>query len=92
MNNFSLTNINSFTLNTQAVNDNQVITKSYVDLFHLEKRRSRQKLGKIYYNESSDLVRKNQQKIFNDTMLTKMDRKTVNGEPIRDNDLAKKIC
>ena len=26
-NNFNLTNINSITLNTQAVNDNQVITK-----------------------------------------------------------------
>ena len=30
----SLTNINGITLNTQAVNDNEVITKAYVDHFH----------------------------------------------------------
>ena len=36
-NNFSLTKINSNTLNTQAIHDNQVITKSYVDQFHQEK-------------------------------------------------------
>ena len=33
-NNFILTNINSITLNTQSVNDIQVITKAYVDQFH----------------------------------------------------------
>ena len=33
-NNYNLTNINSITLNTQVVNDNQVITKAYVDQFH----------------------------------------------------------
>ena len=35
-NNYNLTNINSITLNTHAVIDNQVITKSYVDQFHQE--------------------------------------------------------
>ena len=30
-NNNNLTNINSINLNTQAVNDNEVITKAYVD-------------------------------------------------------------
>ena len=39
-NNFNLTNINSLSLNTQAVNDNQVITKAYVDQFHQETERS----------------------------------------------------
>ena len=33
-NNINLTNINSITLNTPAVKDNQVITKAYVDQFH----------------------------------------------------------
>ena len=33
-NNNDLTNINSITLNKQAENDNQVITKAYVDHFH----------------------------------------------------------
>ena len=32
-NNNNLTNINSITLNTPAVNDNQVIAKAYVDHF-----------------------------------------------------------
>ena len=32
-NNHNLTIINSITLNTQSVNDNQVITKAYVDQF-----------------------------------------------------------
>ena len=39
--NYNLTNINIFTLNKQAENDNEVITKSYVDQFHQENERSR---------------------------------------------------
>ena len=39
--NNNLTNINSITLNTQAVNDNQVLTRAYVDQFHQEIERSR---------------------------------------------------
>ena len=37
--NYNLTNINSITLNNPAVNDNQVITKSYVDQYHQKKSR-----------------------------------------------------
>ena len=36
--NFDLPNINIFTMNTQAVSDNQVITKAYVDQFHKDQR------------------------------------------------------
>ena len=36
-NNQTLSNIGSINLNTQTVNDNQVITKAYVDQFHQEK-------------------------------------------------------
>ena len=50
-NNYNLTNINSITLITQAVNDNHVITKSYVDQFHQENERSRQDLGICVYDE-----------------------------------------
>ena len=57
--NFYFTNINSITLNTQAVNDNEVITKAYVDQFHLENERSRRNLGIGFYDESSDLVKNN---------------------------------
>ena len=34
--NYNLTNINSITLNKQAENDNEVITKTYVDQFHID--------------------------------------------------------
>ena len=54
--NYNLTNINSITLNTQAVNDNQVNTKSYVEQFHQEIERSRRDVGLSFYNEEADLV------------------------------------
>ena len=34
---FNLTKIKSITLNTQTINDNEIITKSYIDQFHQEK-------------------------------------------------------
>ena len=51
-NNNNVTSINSFNLTTQAINDNQVITKSYVDQFHQEKERSRRDLSLDFYIES----------------------------------------
>ena len=65
-NNNNLTNINSTTLNTQAVNDNQVITKAYADQFHQKNERSRRDLGLDFYHESSDIVKNNQDKDFKD--------------------------
>ena len=53
----NLTNINSITLNGQAENDIQVITKAYVDQFHQENERSRRDLGIYFYNESDDIVK-----------------------------------
>ena len=47
-------------MNTQAVNDNEVITKAYVDQFHQENERSRRDLGIDFYNESSTILRFNQ--------------------------------
>ena len=55
--NYNLTNINSITLNKQAENDNQVITKAYVDQFHQEIERSRRDVGLDFYDESNDLVK-----------------------------------
>ena len=43
--NYNLTNINSIILNTQAVNDDHVITKSYVDQFLQENERSQRGVG-----------------------------------------------
>ena len=58
MNNKKLTNINSITLNAQAVADNQVNTKAYVDQFLQETEVSRRNLGNDFYDESNDLVKK----------------------------------
>ena len=55
---FSLTSINSITLNTQAIHENQIITKSYVDQIHQATDYSRRDLGIDFYNELSDLVKK----------------------------------
>ena len=89
-NNNNLTNINSITLNTQAVNGNHVITKAYVDQFHQENERSRRDLGIDFYNESSDLVKKNKDNDFNDKKLTNIDSIAVNRNPNSDNEVSNK--
>ena len=88
--NNNLTNINTITLNKQAENDNEVITKSYVDQFHQENERSRRDVGLLFYNEEVDLVKNNQDNDFNDNKLTNIDSVTVNREPISDNELSNK--
>ena len=55
---YNFTNINFITLNKPAENDNEVITKAYVDQFHQENERSRRDLGIDFYDESSDSVKK----------------------------------
>ena len=85
-----MTNINSTTLNTQAVNDNQVITKAYVDQFHEENERSRRDVGLDFYDESSDLVKNNQDNDFNDIKFLKMDSITISRNPISDNEVSNK--
>ena len=87
---YKLTNINSIILNTQAVNDNEGITKAYVDQFHQENERSRRDVGLDFYNESNDLVKNNQDNDFNDNKLTNIDSVTVNRGPSSDNELANK--
>ena len=70
-NNINLTNLNSITLNTEAVNDNQVSTKSYKDQFHQANERSRRDWGIDVYKESSDSVKNDQDNDLNDNKLTK---------------------
>ena len=89
-NNNNLTNINSITLNKQAVNDNQVITKAYVDQFHQENERSRRDLGIDFYNESSDLVKNNQDNNFNDNKLININSITINNNPSDNNHVSNK--
>ena len=85
-----LTNINSITLNQQAENDNHVITKAYVDQFHQENERSRRDLGIDFYNESSDLVKNNQDNNFNDKNLSNINSITINNNPSDDNHVCNK--
>ena len=89
-NNYNLTNINSISLNTQAVNDNQVITKSYVDQFHQENGRSRRDLSIDFYDESNDLVENNQDNDFNDNKLTNINTITINNNPTDNNHVSNK--
>ena len=89
-NNNNSTNIKSITLKTQAVNDNQVITKAYVDQFHNDNERTRRDLGLHFYDEPSDLVKNNQDNDLNDNQLTNLDSSTVNRNPSLDNELANK--
>ena len=89
-NNNNLTNISSITLNKQAENDNEVITKAYVDQFHQEKERSRRDLGIDFYNESSDIVKNNQDKDLNDNKLININSITINNDPSDDNHVSNK--
>ena len=89
-NNHNLTNINSITLNTQAVNDNEVITKAYVDQFHQENERSRRDVGLDFYNESTDLVKNNQDNDFNDNKLTNINSIMINKNPTNNNHVTNK--
>ena len=88
--NDNLTNINSITLNKQAENDDEVITKAYVDQFHQENERSRRDLGIDFYNESSILVKNNQDNNLNDKELTNINSITVNNNPTDDNHVSNK--
>ena len=93
-NHHNLTNIGSITLKTQAVNDNQVITRAYVDQFHQVNERSRRYLGIDFYDESSNFVKNNHLIIFdndfNDNNLTNINSITINSNPTSDNEVSNK--
>ena len=88
--NYNLTNINSITLNKPAENDDEVITKAYVDQFHQENEQSRRDLGIDFYNESSELVKNNQDIDFNDNKLTKKNSITINNNPANEDHVSNK--
>ena len=62
---FKYLNIYSITLNKQAENDD-----AHVDQFHQENEQSRQDFGLDFYDESSDIVKINQDIDLNDNNLT----------------------
>ena len=47
-------------------------TKACVDQLHLENERSRRDLGLDFYDESSDIVKNNQDNDLNDKKITKL--------------------
>ena len=89
-NKYNITNINSVTLNTQEVNDNEVITKAYIDQFHQKNERSGRNLRIDFYDESNDLVKINQNNDLNDNKLSNLDSITVNRNPTSDNEVSNK--
>ena len=91
-NNYNLTNTNSITLKTKAVNDNEVITKAYVDQFHQENERSRRDLGIDFYDESSDIVENNQDNDLIDNKLTNINSIRINNNPTDDNHVSNEKC
>ena len=88
--NYNLTNKKSITLNKQAENDNEVVTKAYVDQFNQENERSRRDLGIDFYDESIDLVKNNQDNDFNYNKLTNKESNIINREPSSDTELTNK--
>ena len=87
-NNNNLTKITSITLNKEAENDKEVITKAYVDQFLQENERSRGDSGIDFYEETSHLVKNNQDSGLNDKKLTNLDSITINRNPTSDNEVS----
>ena len=90
LNNHNLTIINSITVNTEAVNDNQVIIKAYVAQFHDDNERNRRDFGLSFYDEEVDLVKNNQDNDLNDKKFTNLDSFVVNREPTSDFEISNK--
>ena len=65
-------------------------TKAYIDSLHEENERSRRDLGIDFYDESSDLVKNNQDNNFNDNKLTNISSITINNNPTDNNHVSNK--
>ena len=77
-------------MNTQAVNDNQVLTKAYVDELYQENEQSRRDLALYFQNESSDLVKNTKDNDFNDNKKTRLERSSIKGNPSTDYEVSNK--
>ena len=65
-------------------------TKDYIDSLHEENEQSRLDLGVDFYDESSDLVRNNQDNNFNDNKLTNINLIKIKKNPSEDNHVCNK--
>ena len=72
------------------MNDNEVITRAYVDQFHQENERSRRDLGLDFYDESKEVVKNNVDREIDNNNITNLDSNTVNRIPCSDKELANK--
>ena len=77
-------------MNRQAENDNQVITKAYIDQFHNDNERNRRGLGLSFYNEEVDLVQNNRNNNLNDHKLLNINSITIITNPTDDNHVGTK--
>ena len=68
-----------------AENDDEVITKAYVDQFHQENERSGRDLGIGFYDESDNLVKNNQDNDFFDNDILNVSNIQNNNNPGNDN-------
>ena len=80
--NHSLYNVSSISVTSQAVNDNELVSKAYVDSFHQENERTRRDVGLEFYDEANDLVKNNQNNDFNNYILTNIKNIQINDDPI----------
>ena len=88
-----LDNQDSIILNSTLTSPKKIIeipTKAFIDSLHEEKERSRKDLGVDFHDESSDLLKNNQDNDLNDNQLTNLESLVVNREPSSDNELANK--
>ena len=77
-------------MNKPAENDDEVITKAYVDQFHQENERSGRDLGLGFYDESDNLVKNNQDNDFFDNDILNVSNIQNNNNPGNDNHGVKK--
>ena len=75
---------------TDPVTIIEIPTKAYIDSLHEENERSRRDLGIDFYDESSYLVKNNQDNNFNDNKLTNLDSITINRNPTSDDEVSNK--
>ena len=75
---------------TDPVTIIEIPTKTYIDSLHEENERSRRDLGIDFYDESSNLVKNNQDNNFNANKLTNLDSITINRNPTSDNEVSNK--
>ena len=88
-----LDNQDSIILNSTLTSPKKIIEipiKAFIDSLHEEKERSRKDLGVDFHDESSDLLKYNQDNDLNDNKLTNLESLVVNREPSSDNELANK--